>query len=731
MVLALGVLAAVRPASASHIEPVFVAGNPSCTDLGYDFGFRVDPPNAGTYDIDGLNTVTVTTDGVYFDWSSTLPMDAVIAKGGPNANVYVYDPPAEETSDTGLHSPINPSNGQPFGLSHIDFCFDYELTVSKTAEPTFTRTFDWTIEKSVTPDTWDLFTGDSGTSEYTVKVTKTGFTDSDWAVNGTITIDNNTPLAATLTAVTDVVSPAINASVSCGVTFPYNLAAGDTLNCTYSTALPDGANRTNTATVNTSGAVGGNSDTADVIFGDPTTVVNGTINVEDTFAGDLGSFSDSGSTTYERTFTCDADEGKHDNTATIVETGQFDDASVTVNCYALAVTKDATTSLTRTWTWTIDKSADQTELLLSPGQLFTVNYEVTVDATSTDSGHAVSGNISVNNPAPIAATINSVADIVSPAIAAAVDCGVSFPSTIAAGGNLSCTYSADLPDASDRTNTATATLQNYDYDSESNATASGTTDFSHTVNVSFANATVTEVDECIDVSDTNVGLLGTVCADEAPKTFTYSLDFGQHPDADVQLECGENTHLNTASFVTKDTGATGEDDWTVNANVACQAGCTLTQGYWKTHSHRGPAPEDDAWFNLDDVDGDGDSEGADETFFLSGQTYYQVLWTAPRGNPYYILAHQYIAAKLNLLNGASSTPEVDAAITFAESFFASKTPSSSLTKAQRNQVLANASTLDQYNNGLIGPGHCSEAASTQGLGAGSASFLAYLPFTTR
>ena len=71
---------------ATDVVPIFIAGNPSCTSLGYAFGFKIDPPNAGTYSIDGINTVTVTTDGVYFDWSSTLGMDAVISKGGPNSD---------------------------------------------------------------------------------------------------------------------------------------------------------------------------------------------------------------------------------------------------------------------------------------------------------------------------------------------------------------------------------------------------------------------------------------------------------------------------------------------------------------------------------------------------------------------------------------------------------------------------------------------------------------------
>jgi hypothetical protein len=691
------------------IVPVFVAGNPSCAGLGYDAGFKVDPPNAGTYDIDGVNTVTVTTDGVHFSWSSTLGMDAVIAKGGPNANVYISDPPAEETSDGNLHSPINPSNGQPFGLSHIEFCFDYNLDVSKTADTTFTRTFGWTIDKSVDPAAWDLFTGDSGTSEYTVTVTKDAGTDSDWAVSGTISIVNNTPVGATVTGVTDSISGFGAVTVDCGVTFPHALAAGADLECTYSTALPDGTSRTNTATVTTSGSVDGGSDDADVLFGDPTTVVNDTINVDDTFAGDLGSFSDSGSTTYTRTFACDEDEGTHDNTATIVETGQSDSASVTVDCHALTVTKDVDPSFTRTWDWTIEKTADQTDLLLSEGQLFTVNYEVTVDATSADSDHAVAGDIAVNNPAPIDAVLNGVADIVSPAIVATVNCGVVFPYTLVAGGTLNCTYTADLPDDADRTNTATATLQNHDYDSEGVGTPSGTTDFSGSADVSFSDAPDVEVDECIDVSDTNVGVLGTVCAADAPQTFNYSLSFGAHPDADVVLVCGDNSHDNTASFLTNDSGATGSDSWTVNAFVACDAGCTLTPGYWKTHSDRGPAPFDDTWNLLG-------PSAEDTVFFLSGQSYYEALWTPPAGNAYYILAHAYIAAELNMLNGASVPAAVQDAFDDATVLFNTYTPAQIAAlkgnKAPRPEFIALAAILDGYNNGLSGPGHCSDSGES-------------------
>ena len=71
-------------------------------------------------------------------------------------------------------------------------------------------------------------------------------------------------------------------------------------------------------------------------------------------------------------------------------------------------------------------------------------------------------------------------------------------------------------------------------------------------------------------------------------------------------------------------------------------GCTLTPGYWKTHSTYGPAPYDETWALV----------GEDTPFFLSGQSYYDVLWTSPAGNAYYNLSFHYIAAELNDLNGA-------------------------------------------------------------------------------
>jgi hypothetical protein len=478
----------------------------------------------------------------------------------------------------------------------------YDISVSKDAATSLTRAYSWTIDKSVSPASWALFTGESGTSDWTVAVDKTGFTDSAWAVEGSITVTNNHPTrVAEITAVTDVVSPAIAASVNCGVTFPHDIAVnGGTLICSYSTSLPDAAIRTNTATatlqlydfdsleVGTKSGTDDYTGQASVDFTSPTiTEVYASINVTDTNGQSWGPVSDDASWTYAETFSCDSDAGTHNNTATITETGQNDSASVTVACYDISVSKDAATSLTRTYSWTIDKSADQTEVTIDSSTSATVNYSIVVDATYVDSAWGVAGSITVTNNHPSrVAEITAVTDVVSPAIAASVNCGETFPFDIAAnGGTLICSYSTSLPDAAIRTNTATATLQLYDFDSLEVGTKSGTDDYTGQASVDFSTATITHIDEEITVTD-DYGTpgdtsddvnLGTVNAltDLLPATLTYQRTF---TIADFPA-CGDHTVINTARFVTNDTGTFGVDSWTILFHIPCDEG--LTPGFWQ------------------------------------------------------------------------------------------------------------------------------------------------------
>jgi hypothetical protein len=184
-----------------------------------------------------------------------------------------------------------------------------------------------------------------------------------------------------------------------------------------------------------------------------------------------------------------------------------------------------------------------------------------------------------------------------------------------------------------------------------------------------------------------------VCAGEQTSfTFTYQRTIGPY-DA-----CGSYQVPNTATFTSNDSGATGSSSWAVNVDVPCTGGCSLTPGYWKTHSIYGPAPYDDTWAML----------GEDTPFFSSGLSYHQVLWTSPSGgNAYYILAHAYIAAVLNDLNGAD-TSAITSQLAHAADLFSTDTPTGLLSRIVRADFINTASILDQYNNGLIGPGHCTE-----------------------
>jgi hypothetical protein len=83
-------------------------------------------------------------------------------------------------------------------------------------------------------------------------------------------------------------------------------------------------------------------------------------------------------------------------------------------------------------------------------------------------------------------------------------------------------------------------------------------------------------------------------------------------------------------------------------------------GYWKTHSKYGPAKYDPVWALI----------GEDTPFFYSGQSWYRVINTAPRrGNVYYILAHQYIAARLNEAAGVTVSPKAAEALLKATALF--------------------------------------------------------------
>ena len=124
-------------------------------------------------------------------------------------------------------------------------------------------------------------------------------------------------------------------------------------------------------------------------------------------------------------------------------------------------------------------------------------------------------------------------------------------------------------------------------------------------------------------------------------------------------------------------------------------GCTYTMGGYKNlaqHADRWP----------DSID------PFDAFPFNPSQSYIDVLNTPPRGDAWYILAHQYIAANNNVLNGADET---DIAGKLAEAEALLSVGPGNVPRPQRGNYTALASLLDDFNNGDIGPGHCDDVGN--------------------
>ena len=481
------------PQGIGSTTPIFLEGgggtNYTCSELATMHGgtgaqwlpaskddLKLDEaPVAGGYTLtDGVVTVEITNGtSTTFDWTSDVPVDAVFVKSGQGHNLYVYA--GESTGGTGLSTPAK-TNYQD--ISHISFCYDIELVVSKTAATTFTRDYDWSITKTVDNAVVAVADGGSAAVTYSVGVTKDGGADSDWAVSGHITVTNPHPtMTASGITVSDEMTDFGPVTVAC----PSGTLAGHaSMTCTYATPVGSGASRTNTASADsTTYGITQGQGRAPVAFVTPTRVLDNAVTVTDTFAG------------------------------------------------------------------------------------------------------------------------------------------------------------AGLPTA----------------------------------------------------------------AISASQTFNYARTFSTSDFA----ACGVATEFgNTASLATDD-DATRSASATVTAALTCPppppaaGGCTLTQGYWGTHSSKGPAKYDATWATLES-----------SPFYQSGTTYYGVLQLPTKGNAYYILAHQFIAAKLNILKGAAAPAGFD--MSAVETFFQTYTPAQigalKGSAPARAQAVGWAATLASYNEGNLNVPHC-------------------------
>ena len=163
------------------------------------------------------------------------------------------------------------------------------------------------------------------------------------------------------------------------------------------------------------------------------------------------------------------------------------------------------------------------------------------------------------------------------------------------------------------------------------------------------------------------------------------------------------TYANPLSTLSTGSGGHGRDAKPVqpggdagshqNGSSGGGCDCVRTQGYWKNHSAHATNPSQQIPWPI-----------SEETPICSS-TWFEVINTPPQGDPWFILAHQWIAAKLNQASGAD-TSVLGGALDEAGDLLANNC--NGMSDADAARAIDLSSLLDDYNNGRSGPPHCDE-----------------------
>jgi hypothetical protein len=213
----------------------------------------------------------------------------------------------------------------------------------------------------------------------------------------------------------------------------------------------------------------------------------------------------------------------------------------------LEVTKTARGSFDRVITWDLTKSVDISSHSGTAGETAgSSTWSVTATKTIEDVGHTVEGSITIANPGGVAQSF-SVEDVLSDGTVAAVTC----PSlTVAANGEVVCTYTADTANAT--SNTATVQVAGQD-------PVTATAPVAYTANVVG--------DEAVTLADPRFSSTQTVTDTTTvtfPEAFTCPSDPFTYPTPTVT-----RTEINTATLTGSSTNLT--------RNAQVQVSCRIPE----------------------------------------------------------------------------------------------------------------------------------------------------------
>jgi hypothetical protein len=155
-------------------------------------------------------------------------------------------------------------------------------------------------------------------------------------------------------------------------------------------------------------------------------------------------------------------------------------------------------------------------------------------------------------------------------------------------------------------------------------------------------------------------------------------------------ELDEGVRYYFAAFANDENGAPASDlSVTVNDQTTTTTNCTYTQGFWKNHPGAWPVTS----LTLG-------------TVVYTKQQLLDILGESVNGNGLVSLAHQLIAALLNIAQGAdpsAASAAIASANTLIGGLVVPPIGGGSLDPADTDDL---TQTLDDYNNGITGPGHC-------------------------
>jgi len=191
-----------------------------------------------------------------------------------------------------------------------------------------------------------------------------------------------------------------------------------------------------------------------------------------------------------------------------------------------------------------------------------------------------------------------------------------------------------------------------------------------------------------------------------PAGYEFSAQYAAGCGLDMDSNAGRDGFTDCVTIV-------DADDWTIDAGlcIPVEEGCSLTIGFWKTHAGLGNGNQDDVlsqymplW--LGDDGGSKSYQVTDAVMavdFLSQKVY------GKPSNGITKLYAQMLAAKLNVAAGASDG-DIATYLADADAFLADYNYMDwkNLSDEMKDDVMMWHDAFDDYNNGEIGPGHCSD-----------------------